>query len=167
MSHENLTFAIALPPEFHSIDLLDPENAAELGAPMAKALGYAAHGTEQAQLLMLRSLFAVSSAREPVAAGLAVALADPSAPISQSPLNDDSFDDADLAAVTLPAGPGVRVRRLVPSTVGGLPVVALQLQYLLHTAHGLLTITLSTPQAAETEDWERLFDAVAATADLS
>jgi hypothetical protein len=167
MSDENLTFAIALPPEFDSIDLLDPENAVELGAPMARALGYAAHGTEQAQVLMLRSLFAVTGAREPLAAGLAVALADTSAPVSQSPLNDDSFDGADLAAVTLPAGPGMRVRRLVPSQVGGLPVAALQVQYLLHTAHGLLTITLTTPQAAETEDWEQLFDALAATAELS
>jgi hypothetical protein len=45
-------------------------------------------------------------------------------------------------------------------------VAALQVQYMLHTEHGLLTITLNTPQAAETEDWERLFDALAATAEL-
>jgi hypothetical protein len=166
MSDENLTFAIALPPEFHSIDLLDAENAAELGAPLARALGFAAHGTAQAQVLMLRSLYAVTSAREPLAAGLSVALADLTAPVSSAPLSDASFDDADLAAVTLPAGPGVRVRRLVPSAVGGLPVAALQVQYLLHTEHGLLTITLTTPQAAETDDWELMFDAVAATAEL-
>jgi hypothetical protein len=46
-------------------------------------------------------------------------------------------------------------------------VAALQVQYLLHTEHGLLTIALDTPQAADTDEWEQLFDALAATARLS
>jgi hypothetical protein len=166
MRDESLTFAIAVPPEWRELDLLEPGAAEELGVPLANALAFAARGTDQAQLLMLRSLFAVTSAREPLAAGLCVALADPSAPVSQAPLSVDSFAGADLAAVTLPAGSGLRVKRFVPATVGDLPVAALQVQYMLHTEHGLLTITLNTPQAAQTEDWERLLDALAATAEL-
>jgi hypothetical protein len=166
MRDENLTFAMALPPGWQELDLLEPGASEELGVPLANALAFAARGTDQAQLLMLRSLFAVTSAHEPLAAGLCVALADPSAPVSESPLSEDAFAGAEIAGVTLPAGAGLRVKRFVPAMVGDLPVAALQVQYLLQTEHGLLTITLNTPQAAETEDWEHLFDALAATAEL-
>ncbi len=174
MSNGNLTFAIAVPPQWQELDLLDPAAEQALGAPLANALAGAERGTAQAQLLMLRSLVAVTESREPLAAGLSVTLAGPAAPISQAPLDvqalagDNAFadSDADVSAITLAAGSGLRVRRLVLTTVGDLPVAALQVQYLLHTEHGLLTITLDTPQAADTEDWEHLFDALAATARL-
>ena len=68
--------------------------------------------------------------------------------------------------MSLPAGQGLRVREEFPTAVGGLSVIALRVQYLLHTEDGLLTITFETPQAAETEDWEKLFDAMAETAQL-
>ena len=155
-----------MPPGWQELDLLDPAAEEALGAPLADALAGAASGSDQAQLLMLRSLVAVTESREPLAAGLAVTLAGPAAPISQEALSADAFAGADVAAITLPAGSGLRVRQLVPTTIGDLPVAALQVQYLLQTEHGLLTITLDTPQAADTEDWERLFDGLAATARL-
>lgn len=170
MSSDSLTFAIAVPPGWQELDLLDPAAEQAVGAPLAAALAGGARGTDQAQLLMLRSLVAVTESREPLAAGLSVTLAGPAAPISQVPLDpatlsaDDAFAGAEVSAMTLPGGSGLRVRRLVPTTVGDLPVLGLQVQYLLHTEHGLLTITLDTPQAADTEDWEHMFDALAATA---
>ncbi|MGH2915266.1 MAG: hypothetical protein ACRDMX_09780, partial [Solirubrobacteraceae bacterium] len=136
----------------------------QLGAELSESLGIAARGSDQARVLMLRSLMAISSAREPLAAGLAVALAEPSAPVSEQPLEPETFNGAEVAAISLPVGDGVRVRRLVESRYGELPIQALQVQYLVHTDHGLLTIAFTTPQAAETEDWEALFDALAATA---
>jgi hypothetical protein len=166
MTNGNLTFTIAVPAGWQELDLLDPTAAEALGAPLTDALAFAAHGTDQAQLLMLRSLVAVTESREPLAAGLTAQLAAPSAPISRAPLDADAFGDAEVSAIKLPAGSGLRVRRVVPTMVGDLPVAALQVQYLLETEHGLLAITLDTPQAAETEDWEALFDALAATARL-
>jgi hypothetical protein len=163
---EKVAFAIALPPGWREVDLLDPDAAEGLGALLTSTLQRAAEGADHARLLMLRSLFAVTEKREPMAAGLSVLLADPAAPVSQTALRGGAFDDADVAAITLPVGAGLRVRRLVPAIVGDLRVAALQVQYLLHTEHGLLTITLETPQAAETADWEHLFDALAATARL-
>jgi len=40
-------------------------------------------------------------------------------------------------------------------------------QYLIHTSRGLLTMTLSTPQASSTTEWEEMFDAMAHTAELA
>jgi hypothetical protein len=165
----NVSFAIALPPDWAEIDLLSSEAEHVLDGPLAPALAAAARGSEHARLLMVRSLVAVTPDREPLAAGLSVALADRSAPVSQLSPSAASFDDADVSAVTLPVGSGIRVRHVAPAEVldgvGSLEV--LRVQYLLQTELGLLTITFTTPQAAPTREWERLFDAMADTAQLA
>lgn len=169
MAAGNVSFAIALPPDWEGIDLLSSEAERLMDTPLADALAAAARGSEQARLLMLRSLVAVTSAGEPLAAGLSVALADRSAPISQIPLSAESFDDAEVSAVILPVGSGVRLRRVAPAQVlaGVDPLEVLRVQYMLETELGLLTITFTTPQAARTLEWERLFDAMANTAELA
>lgn len=166
MAAVNVRFAIALPPEWKGIDLLSSDAENLIGAPLSAALDVAARGAEHARLLMLRSLVTVTSAGEPLAAGLSVALADRSAPVSQVRLSDQSFDDAEVSAVTLRVGSGVRIRRVTPTEVldGFGPLEVLRVQYLLETELGLLTITCTTPQAARTCEWERLFDAMAGTA---
>lgn len=169
MAAGNVSFAIALPPEWKGIDLLSDEAEPVIGAPLAAALAVASRGGEHARLLMLRSLVAVTSAGEPLAAGLSVALADRSAPVSQVRLSDQSFGDAEVSAVTLPVGSGVRICHVAPAGVlaGAGPLDVLRVQYLLETELGLLTITFTTPQAARTTEWEQLFDAMAKTAQLA
>lgn len=168
MAAGNVSFAIALPPEWKEIDLLSSEAERVLETPLAASLAAAARGSEHARLLMLRSLVAITSAGEPLAAGLSVALADRSAPISQIPLSAESFGGAEVSAVTLPVGSGVRLRRVAPAQVlaGVGPLEVLRVQYMLETELGLLTITFTTPQAARTREWGRLFDAMAETARL-
>jgi hypothetical protein len=43
----------------------------------------------------------------------------------------------------------------------------LRVQYLIHTVRGLLTMTLTTGQAPHDAVWDELFDAMAATCELS
>jgi hypothetical protein len=159
---------MALAPEWQQIDLLAPGAERMLDGPLAAALARGARGGPHARLLMARSLFALAPGGEPLAAGLSVALADREAPVSEEPLRADAFDDAEVAAITLPIGSGLRVRELVSDTVVvGIEIPMLRIQYLIHCRLGLLTITLTTPQAARTEEWEALFDGLAATAELA
>ena len=166
MNEHTVEFAISLPEHWNSLDLLDPEVAQAMPPQLAATMAAAADGAQGARVMMLRSLVAVTEDREPLAAGLSVMLAAADAPISTAPLRAEEFEGADVAAITIPVGKGLRVRSEFPTTVGELPVIGLRVQYLLHTEHGLLTVTFETPQAAETEDWEQLFDAMAQTATL-
>jgi hypothetical protein len=167
--NRDVTCAVALPPDWQQIDLLDPDGEPVLDGPLAAALAHAAHGTGHARLLMLRSLFALTTTGQPLAAGLAVTLAEPSAPVSSQPLTEDSFTGREVAAVTLPAGSGLRVRHIAPAGMlaGSEPLQVLRIQYLLHTSHGLLTLTFTTPQAPRAPEWNSLFDAMAATCELA
>jgi hypothetical protein len=168
MTQRDLSFAIALAPDWQQIDLLAPEADRLIDASLAAALARGARGGPHARLLMTRSLYAVTPAGEPLAAGLTVALADRDAPVSSAPLEADDFDGAEVAAITLPVGSGLRVRHIAPdTTLDGVEIPVLRVQYLIHTGLGLLTITLTTFQAARTDDWERLFDAMAQTAMLA
>jgi hypothetical protein len=168
MTQRNLDFAIALAPDWQQIDLLAPDADGLVDATLAAALARGAQGGPHARLLMTRSLYAVTPTGEPLAAGLSVALADREAPVSSAPLEADDFDGAAVAAITLPVGSGLRVRRIaLDTTLDGIEIPVLRVQYLIHTGPGLLTITLTTFQAAQTEEWERLFDAIAQTAELA
>lgn len=166
MHEHTLEFAIALPPEFNSLDLLDPEVTRSMPPALVHTLADAHKGFDGARLMMLRGLIGVTQERNPLAAGLSVALASPEVPLAQKPLEAEDFDGSDVAAISLPVGQGLRIRGEFATQVEGLPVIGLRVQYLLHTEHGLLTITFETPQAAETEDWEAFFDAMAQTATL-
>lgn len=166
MTEDTLQFAISLPPEWADVDLLDPGIADGMPSELAQALAFAAKGTDQARMLMVRSLVAVTEAREPLAAGLSVALAGPGTPVATAPLRAEEFAGSEVSAISLPVGKGLRVRDFFATTVGDLPVEGLRVQYLVHTEHGLLTVTFTTEQAAETEDWEGLFDAMAQSARL-
>jgi hypothetical protein len=166
---ENVSFAIALPDGWEQIDLLAPDAEQILDGQLAAALAFAARGTEDACLLMLRSLVTVAPDGRPLAAGLSVALAGPSAPVSSRPLDAEAFMGAEVTAITLPVGSGVRVLEVARTgaRVAGELLRMLKVQYLIHTAHGLLTITLATAQVSATEEWEQLFDAMAATSELA
>jgi hypothetical protein len=168
MSATNVSFAIALPEDWQQIDLLAPDAEQVLDGPLAAALAFAARGSEEAQLLMLRSLVAIAGDGRPLAAGLSVALAGPSAPVSSEPLDVESFRGAEVTAITLPVGSGVRVLEVARTgaRIAGEPLRMLKVQYLIDTVHGLLTITLATAQASAAEEWEQLFDAMAATSEL-
>lgn len=166
MIEHTVEFAVSLPPAFNALDLLDPEVGKAMAEPMARMLDDAQRGDSPARVMMLRSLVAVTEKREPLAAGLTVMLADAQAPISSAPLHAEDLDGADISAISLPVGQGLRIRSLHPSAFGELPIEALRVQYLIQTEHGLLTINFDTPQAAETEGWEKLFDAMAQTATL-
>ena len=166
MNEHTVEFAIALPPEFNSMDLLDPEVTQAMPPALAQTLTAAHQGFEGARVMMLRSLIAVTEEHKPLAAGLSVAIAAPDVPLAAKPLVAEDFEGSAVAAISLPVGQGLRVREEFPTQVEGLPVIGLRVQYLLHTEHGLLTITFETPQAAETEDWEAFFDAMAETARL-
>lgn len=168
MPAADVSFAIALPPDWKEIDLLSSEAEHVIDPSLGAALETAAHGGQHARLLMVRSLVTVTPAGEPLAAGLSVAVADRSAPISQVSLSAVSFGDAEVSAVTLPVGRGIRVRRLAPAEVvhGVGPLEVLRVQYMLQTELGLLTITFTTPQAARTREWEQLFAVMADTARL-
>jgi hypothetical protein len=157
---EDVDFAIAFPDGWREIDLLAPDAGEMIDGALAEALATASRGSQQARVLMLRGLLAVTESGEPLGAGLAVTVAYRTAPVSTQPLNADGFAGGEVSAVQLPAGAGLRVRRLPQDGV-------LRVQYLLETALGLLTITFTTFQAAQTVEWERLFDAMAATAELS
>jgi hypothetical protein len=100
--------------------------------------------------------------------GLSVLLADREAPVSSATLEDTDFGEAEVAAIELPVGSGLRVRKVQPGAeLEGEAIPVLTVQYLIHTSRGLLTMTLSTPQAASTEEWEEMFDAMARTAELA
>jgi hypothetical protein len=165
----DVEFAIALPEEWSDVDLLDPDAAEWAGPELGATLAAAREGGAAARMLMMRSLIAYTPEGEPLTAGLTVALAGRDAPVSSEPFADISLPGAELSAVQVPAGDGVRVRRIV--TTQPLPeadeVPMLSVQYLLHTAHGLLTIGFTTGQASHPEAWEQLFDAMAGTAELA
>lgn len=169
MPSETITFAIALPPDWQGIDLLSDEAEQILDGPLAYALAYAARGSEHAQLLLLRSLVALTPAGEPLAAGLAVTFAHRSAPVADTALCSGAFEGCQVSAIMLPAGAGVRVSRVAPAPilVATAPLDLLRVQYLIHTDRGLLTITFTTPQAPGAREWEPLFDAMAGTAGLT
>lgn len=167
MTELDVTFAIALAPEWEQLDLLDPEADQVIDAPLAAALQQGATGGPHARLLMARSLYRATPGGRPLGMGLSVLLADREAPVSAAPFDDADFGDAEVAAIELPVGSGLRVRKLGPGAeIEGEPILVLSVQYLIHTGRGLLTITLATPQAAHTEEWEELFDAMARTAEL-
>lgn len=167
MTETNAQFAIALAPDWEQIDLLAPGADAVIDGPLAAALHRGALGGPHARMLMARSLYTVSPDGKPLGAGLSVMLADREAPIAAEPLREDEFADAEVAAITLPVGSGLRVRQVSGGAViDGVDIPVLSVQYLIHTSLGLLTITLTTPQAAHTEEWEHLFDAMAHTAEL-
>jgi hypothetical protein len=166
---EDLAFAIALPEEWSYVDLLDPGVSEWAGPELAAALAAARQTGGAARMLMMRSLIAHTPEGEPLTAGVTVALADNETRVASEPLQDISLPGAQLSAVALPAGDGVRVRRLVrtPPLPDGDEIPMLSLQYLLHTPHGLLTIGFTTGQASHPEAWEQLFDAMAETAELA
>jgi hypothetical protein len=167
MNPMDVTFAIALAPDWEQIDLLDPDADQVIDAPLAAALRRGAQGGPHARLLMARSLYMATPGGSPLGMGLSVLLADREAPVSSASLEHADFGDADVAAIELPVGIGLRVRRVQDGAqIEGEPVPVLSVQYLIHTSHGLLTMTLSTPQAASTEEWEEMFDAMARTAEL-
>lgn len=169
VTDQDVEFAIALPEEWSYVDLLDPEAAGWAGAELGATLAAARQGGPAARMLMMRSLVAYTPAGEPLTAGLTVALADADTPVSSEPFEDISLPGAELSAVQLPAGDGVRVSRVVTTPplpeAGEIPM--LSVQYLLHTPHGLLTIGFTTGQASHPEAWEGLFDAMASTAELA
>jgi hypothetical protein len=161
--------AIALPDGWQDIDLLAGDAADVLGTPLAGALAEAAAGSPQARLLMLRSLVAQTPSGEPLSAGLSIAIADAAAPVSQEPLRPESFAEREVAVTRLPVGTGLRIRHVAPARVlaGRPPLEMLRVQYLLDTAHGLLTITFTTAQAPHAPEWETLFDAMVATCEIT
>jgi hypothetical protein len=166
---QDVEFAIALPDEWTYIDLLDPDVAEWADAELASVLAAAREAGEAAQMLMMRSLITHTPEGEPLTVGLTVALAEPETPIASQPLTDLSALGAEPSAVQLPAGSGVRVKRIVRTPPLGEPaeLSMLSVQYLLHTRLGLLTIGFTTGQASHPEAWEQLFDAMAATAELA
>jgi hypothetical protein len=168
MNDVDVTFAIALAPHWEQIDLLDPDADQVIDAPLAAALQRGAQGGPHARLLMARSLYMATPGGSPLGMGLSVLLADREAPVSSAALEDTDFGDADVAAVELPVGSGLRVRKVEPGAViEDEPIPVLSVQYLIHTSRGLLTMTLSTPQASSTAEWEEMFDAMAHTAELA
>lgn len=168
MNDLDVSFAIALAPDWEQIDLLDPDADQVIDAPLAAALRRGAQGGPHARLLMARSLYMATPGGRSLGMGLSVLLADGEAPVSSATLEDTDFGDADVAAIELPVGSGLRVRKLEPGAeIEGEPIPVLSVQYLIHTRRGLLTLTLSTPQAASTEEWEEMFDAMARTAELA
>ncbi len=169
MSATEIGFAIALPPDWEAIDLLASDTTA-FDATVAEAIENARRGGEHAQLLMLAALMAMSPGGEPLSAGLAVTFADRDAPVAEASLTPESFPDGgDVTAVQLPVGSGLRVRHVAPAAVlgDGDPLPMLRIQYLLHTLQGLLTLTFTTAQAPHADVWDGLFDAMAATCELS
>lgn len=168
MNDLDATFAIALAPDWEQLDLLDPDADQAIDPPLAAALQRGARGGPHARLLMARSLYRATPGGSPLGMGLSVLLADREAPVSSTALEDSAFGDADVAAIDLPVGSGLRVRTVEPGAeIEGRPIPVLSVQYLLHTPRGLLTITLTTPQSAHTQEWEELFDAMARTAELT
>jgi hypothetical protein len=168
MDDVDVAFAIALAPDWEQIDLLDPDADQVIDAPLAAAMQRGAQGGPHARMLMARSLFMATPGGSPLGMGLSVLLADREAPVSSATLEDTDFGDAEVAAIELPVGSGLRVRKVQPGAeIEGEPIPVLSVQYLIHTSRGLLTMTLSTPQASSTEEWEEMFDAMARTAELA
>jgi hypothetical protein len=168
MNEADVTFAIGLAPDWQQIDLLDPDADQVIDAPLAAAFQRGARGGPHARLLMARSIYRASPGGRPLGMGLTVLLADDEAPVSSAPLQDADFGDAHVSAIALPIGPGLRVRTIESGAeIEGEPIPVLTVQYLIHTNRGLLTITLSTPQAASAAEWEEMFDAMAHTAELA
>lgn len=168
MSTTELGFAIGLPPDWEAIDLLSSDTGA-FDATVAEAIENARRGGDHAQLLMLVALVATSPSGQPLSAGLAVTFADRDTPLAEASLRPESFGDAGVTAVQLPVGGGVRVRHVAPASAlaGDEPLPMLRMQYLIHTQKGLLTMTFTTAQAPHAEVWDGLFDAMAATCELT
>jgi hypothetical protein len=164
----DVDFQIALPEGWTALDLLASDEDHLIDGKRGDALAAAARGSEHAKLLMLCSLVAYTPDGEPLEAGLSVALADSSAPISAAPLSELSVPDGELAAVRTPAGSGVRVTRMTETPA--LPELGraamLSVQYLLHTDHGLLTLTFTTPQVSRPDVLQQFFDAMASTGEI-
>lgn len=169
LTEHDVEFAIALPEGWRYVDLLAPDAAEWAGPELAATLAAARGGNPAARMLMFRSLIAYTPEGEPLTAGLTVAIAAGAAPIASSPLEHLGLSDAEVSAVTLPVGSGLRVVRVVdtPPLPEAGPIPMLSVQYVLHTAHGLLTIGFTTPQTSHPEVWEELFGAMAATAELA
>ncbi|MGH2894578.1 MAG: hypothetical protein ACRDPM_15150 [Solirubrobacteraceae bacterium] len=168
MNDVDVAFAIALAPDWEQIDLLAPDADQVIDAPLAAAFRRGAQGGPHARLLMARSLYRATAGGSPLGMGLSVLLADREARVSSTTPADTDFGDAEVAAIELPVGSGLRVRRVQPGAeIEGEPVLVLSVQYLIHTSRGLLTMTLSTPQASSTAEWEEMFDAMARTAELA
>jgi len=168
MPATEIGLAIALPPGWEAVDLLASDTAA-FDATVAEAIENARRGGEHAQLLMLVALVAMSPSGQPLSAGLAVTFADRQAPVSDAELTPASFGGAEVTAVQLPVGGGLRVRHVAPASAlaGDEPLPMLRLQYLIHTVQGLLTLTFTTAQDPHADVWNGFFDAMAATCELT
>ena len=164
MIPDGLSFSVGIAAGWQDADLLDPGARALMGPALADAVHFAATGgtTHEAELLMFRALVAVAPSGSTVGLGLTAMLAAADTPIARTPLTTDLFGaDCDVSAVTLPVGPGIRRRRIIPATVE-LPRT-FEIQYLIESGHGLLTVTLTTAQDPDAVEWEELFDAIAST----
>lgn len=166
MSGLDVNVALSVAAGWEDIDLLDADNAAMLPESLVAALRVAAGESEHMRLMMLRALVALTPTEQSVGMGLAVTLAQP--PADDAPAEPPSpgslgLAGADVSAISLAVGSGVRVRRLV-EPARGLPT--LQVQYALDTEHGLLTLTFTTVQGPHAEEWEPLFDAIASTCEF-
>jgi hypothetical protein len=163
MAADQLEFAIALPEGWASIDLLDESGAELLDPSLARSLAEAGRG-ERGRLVMLRALLCAAGESLPVCAGLAVTMATTREPLPELSAAD-TLAGYKVVAVTLPVGSGLRLSRVEPTELPG-RIEVLKVQYLLHTADGLLGITFTAFQGARDPAWAALFDAMAATARL-
>ena len=102
-----------------------------------------------------------------VAIGLLPSAADSVALPTDPELLTESFAEADVSAMRLPAGPAVRLRQLTGAKVMPEmePYVVLVVQYFvsLPALERMAWLVFSSPQAALARDFARLFDAMAGT----
>lgn len=163
MFHVALTFEIDLPHEWQQHDLLTDAGDALLPQQVVSSLSEVAAPDRTGQLLIARVLLAESPGEPPLTAGLVVSLAGVDAEPS---CDDKAFGAAEVAAMELPVGAGLRVKSLAAQEV--LPDIVvptvLSVQFLVVTDHGLLILTFTTAQGDPAAPWEQLFDAIAATA---
>jgi hypothetical protein len=179
MAQRSVSFDIALAPEWEQTDLLTPAGERRIRGTLAAVLARTARDHDppglhpepshrQARPLMARSLIAHAESGEPLAASLWVTLAVRAVAISSTALMDGVVGDADICAIGLPAGDGVRMYEVVMHrTSGGSEIPVLRVRYELATAFGLLVISLACFHTERAAVWERLFDAMAQTAQLA
>jgi hypothetical protein len=163
MAPDALSFEIGLPPRWQQIDLLAEPGETLLPPEISGALSEISSPARPGRLLLARALVATAADALPVTAGLAISLAH----VDSEPSADDgSFGDAEVAAVQLPAGAGLRVQTCAPKqVVPGLTAASfLSVKYLVVTELGLLILAFTTAQGSPSEEWEQLFAAIAATA---
>lgn len=146
---------------FQASDLLTPNTDAGLAPGTQQTLLDAAVTVAPvAQVVSITGFKAMPDTR-PLVFTLVVSLAELPHPVATE------FDGAGVTLHELPAGPGIRIQRVVAVEAAAADWPAFSATYLVQTDAGVLSLAFATPHLDAAIEFAELFDSLAASATLT